>query len=119
MKVLGRVITLTATTKRRYQRWWQGLGKRYNPQRTRPPSTYHGSTLVETTTSFRTTSVTYSTTTTTTTSGCGSTSRSFDESFELAKGAKEEREVEKPRRKHIHALVELIIPEVLEPGRDL
>lgn len=33
MKVLGRVITLTATAKRRYQRW-QGLGKRYNPQRT-------------------------------------------------------------------------------------
>lgn len=39
----------------------------------------------------------------------------------VGEGAKEEREreVEKPRRKHIHALVELIIPEVLEPGRDL
>ena len=52
----------------------------------------------------------------------------FDESLELAKEARgkrgeKERERErergreswKPRRKHIHALDELVIPEVLEP----
>ena len=48
----------------------------------------------------------------------------FDESLELAKEARgkrgeEEREEGKeswkPRRKHIHALDELVIPEVLEP----
>lgn len=114
-KVLGRVITLTATAKRRYQRWWQGLGKRYNPQPTHPT---YGSTLVGTTTSV---------------SGrraLPTRRRRVDvvrprdrstraSSWRRGEGREREREVEKPRRKHIHALVELIIPEVLEPGRDL
>lgn len=128
VKVLGRVITLTATAKRRYERW-QGLGKRYNPQRTHLSTHLTGSTLVGTTTSFLPASgyerylldddewmwfdleisgLSRST-------RASSWRRKRGENGERKRERKRGRESWKPRRKHIHALDELVIPEVLEP----
>lgn len=117
VKVLGRVITLTATAKRRYQRW-QGLGKRYNPQRIYlrihprwnddqlPAGGYERYLLDDDEWMWFDLEI----------SGL---SRSTRASSWRGRGENEEREREregaKPRRKHIHALVELVIPEVLEP----
>lgn len=119
VKVLGRVITLTATAKRWYQRL-QGLGKRYNPQRTYPPT--DPPSLERRPASGRWIRALPTRRRVDVVRPQDLEALAFDESFELAKarGKRGEREREgergpKPRRKHIHALVELVIPEVLEP----